>query len=238
MNKSSKINFAQEQLAILWNCSPNLFKQNDNVFIQSNDTFFNVITFGKNAVIKVDPLIYEWCVENFSTTPAHFIINRENLFAIEAKLREFGKMLGGEQVRYLYLHNDKLINKPCDYEYKLFYKDNIRDLYINKVFNNALNYKNDVIAFGAYKENQLVALAGADETMGKLWQIGIDTLPEHRNKGLAAYLVKTLADEIEKCDMMPFYTTWSPNIASTTVALNTGFFPIWVSYVAQDISEA
>ena len=237
MKKSSKVKFAQDQLGILWNCSPHLFNEDENVFIKSNDTFFNIITFGKNAVIKADPLIYEWCIKNFSKTPARFIIDRENLFAIEAKLREFGKMLGGEQVRYLYLDNNKPIPKPCDYEYKLYDKDNIKDLHANKDFSNALNFRNDVIAFGAYKENQLVALAGADDTMGKLWQIGIDTIPEHRNKGLAAYLVKTLADEIEKCGMMPFYTTWSPNIASTTVALNTGFFPIWVSYVAQDISE-
>ncbi len=108
-------------------------------------------------------------------------------------------------------------------------------LYKNQGFDNALNYKNDVIAFGAYHENQLVALAGADDNLVNLWQIGIDTLPSYRNKGLACYLVKTLADEIEKRGALAYYTTWSPNIASTAVALKAGFLPTWVGYYAENI---
>lgn len=235
MSKASKINLAQEQLAIKWKCNPNVFKQDKNVFIQSKDSFFEMVTFGGNAVIKADLSIYKWCVERFSIMAAHDIMDGVNLFAIETKLREFGKKLAGEHVRYIYLNTDKIIHKPCNYEYKLFDKNNIKSLYANKGFENALNYKNDLIAFGAYQGNQLVALAGADDSMGKLWQIGIDTLEEYRNKGLASYLVKTLADEIERRSALPYYTTWSPNIASTTVALNTGFLPIWVGYYAENI---
>ncbi|MBU5437383.1 GNAT family N-acetyltransferase [Tissierella sp. MSJ-40] len=76
---------------------------------------------------------------------------------------------------------------------------------VNKGFENALNYNNDVIAFGAYQGNQLVALTGADDSMSKLWQIGIDTMLGHRNRGLASYLVKTLADEIERRGALPYY---------------------------------
>ena len=78
-------------------------------------------------------------------------------------------------------------------------------LYANKKFDNALNNKDDVIAFGAYKNGELVALAGADNRLSDLWQIGIDTLPEHRGKGLATYLVKELAQEIKKRGKVPFY---------------------------------
>ncbi|WP_343231645.1 hypothetical protein [Tissierella simiarum] len=41
--------------------------------------------------------------------------------------------------------------------------------------------------------------------MSKLWQIGIDTMLGHRNRGLASYLVKTLADEIERRGALPYY---------------------------------
>lgn len=235
MSKSSKINLAQEQLAIEWKCDCNAFKQDKNVFIESSDSFFQIVTFGKNAVIRADSLIYEWCVERFAAVPAHDIMDGVNLFAIESKLREFGKKLAGEHVRYLYLNNDKPVQKPCNYEYKLFDKNNIKSLYVNKGFYNALNYNNDVLALGAYEGEQLIALAGADDSISKLREIGIDTLPKYRHKGLASYLVKTLADEIERRGALPYYTTWSPNIASTTVALNTGFFPAWVSYYAENI---
>jgi GNAT superfamily N-acetyltransferase len=235
MSKASKIELVHKQLAIEWNCDCEVFKQDNNVFLQSADSFFEIVTFGKNAVIRADSLIYKWCVEHFAEVAAQDIMDGENLYAIETKLREFGRKLVGEHVRYLYLANNRNIHKPCNYEYKLFDKSNINALYVNDVYENALNYYNDVIALGAFEENKLVALAGADDGMSNLWQIGIDTLPKYQNKGLATYLVKTLADEIEKRGALPYYTTWSPNIASTTVAINAGFFPIWVGYYAEKI---
>ena len=235
MDKLNKIILAQKQIAINWNCNANVFKEDKNVFIKSENQFFEIVTFGNNAVIKAHPSIYNWCIELFSKTPAHDIMDGENLFSIETKLREFGKKLAGEHVRYLYLDNNKTIYKPSNFQYKLFDKTNINTLYTNRNFDNALNYLNDVIALGAYKEDQLVALAGADDGMSSLWQIGIDTLPEYRNEGLASYLVKTLADEIEGRGILPYYTTWSPNIASTSVALKAGFSPVWVEYYSLDM---
>jgi GNAT superfamily N-acetyltransferase len=235
VNKSTKINTSQKQLSIKWKCDSTVFKGDKNVFMQSADTFFEIISFGTNAVIRVDVLIYKWCVQHFSEVPANRIMDGENLFAIEKKLREFGKKLGGEHIRYLYLNNDSSVYKPSNYEYRLFDKENIKKVYVHNDFDNALNYFNDVIALGAYEGNKLVALAGADDSMSNLWQVGIDTLREYRNKGLATYLVKTLADEIESCGALPYYTTWSANIASTRVALSAGFSPVWVGYHAENI---
>ena len=76
-------------------------------------------------------------------------------------------------------------------------------------------------------------MAGADDYMNELWQIGIDVLPEFRHQGLGLYLVKELAADIEKLRKVPFYTTWSPNIASTRVALGAGFYPVWVGYPSE-----
>lgn len=225
----------QEQLATIRKYDHNAFKYDKNLFVKSKDTFFEIATFGKNAVIRSDESIYDWCVENFLTIPACDIMDGENLFLIESKLREFGKKLAGEHVRYLYLDKNKVVYKPSGFEYKIYNKSNMKVLYKNLGFDNALNYKDDVIALGAYFKNQLVALAGADDRLSNLWQIGIDTLPSYRNKGLASYLVKILANAIEKRGALPYYTTWSPNIASTTVALNAGFIPVWVEYYAENL---
>lgn len=235
MDKTSKIKLVQERLAIIGKYDSNVFKYDKNIFVKSTNSFFEIVTFGRNAVIRADKLIYDWCVEHFSSMPACEIMDGENLFLIEMKLREYSKKLAGEHARYLYLDKNKTVHQPSGFEYKLFNKSNINVLYRNQGFNNALNYKNDVIAIGAYHENQLVALAGADDSLVDLWQIGIDTLSSYRNKGLAPFLVKTLADEIEKRDTLPYYTTWSSNIASTAVALKAGFFPVWVGYYAEDI---
>ena len=99
----------------------------------------------------------------------------------------------------------------------------------------AYNDKVDVIAFGAFVDGKLVALAGADDDDKTMWQIGIDTLKDHRGKGLGTYLVKRIADEIIKCDAFPYYNTWGANIGSMNIALKTGFMPVKTHYFAVDI---
>ena len=234
MDKKGKIKLVQERLAANGKYDSNVFNADKNIIIKSLDSFFEIITFGKNAVIKADLSIYDWCVEHFSTIPARDILDGDNLYIIETKLREYGKKLAGEHIRYLYLDKNKTVQQPSGFEYKMFDRSNMDVLYKNKGFDNALNYKNDVIAIGAYHENQLVALAGADDSLSNLWQIGIDTLSSYRKKGLAVYLVKALADEIERQGALPYYTTWSANIASSTVALKVGFYPVWVEFFAED----
>jgi len=92
------------------------------------------------------------------------------------------------------------------------------------------------IAFTAYDGDRLVALAGADDYMGDLWQIGIDTETEYRGRGFGAYLVKELTLEIEKKGKVVFYNTWSANLGSTRLALSVGFSPVWMGYPSDKLS--
>ena len=54
----------------------------------------------------------------------------------------------------------------------------------------------DVLVALAKKNGQIVGMAGASTDCEKMWQIGIDVLPEHRNHGLAAHLVTILLYEL------------------------------------------
>lgn len=236
MNKSSKIELAKKRIATNNNFDVSMFESTENVFIKSENTFFEVMTFGNKGLFLLNEQIYDWCVSTFKDLDIKRIMDGEHLYTIEAKLREYNKKLGGEHVRYLYLE-PKEVHKPADYTYRVYNEGNIHELDEYKQFDNALNFKNDVIAVAAYKGEELVALAGADNVMNDMWQIGIDTLEEHRQKGLGKYLVKTIAEEIEKQNRLPYYTTWSPNIASTRVALDVGFVPVWVDYFSKEISK-
>lgn len=234
MDKKSKIQQVQRRIAQKGNYSIEVFNKPENQFIKSTDQFFEVLTFGTNAIILADESIYDWCVENLTSVEAKRIMDGEQLYKIECKLREHGKKLLGQCVRYLYLDENISINKPEGFTYKLYDIKNIEEIHQYKGFYNALNYKDDTIAIAAFDGDKLAALAGADDRLDDLWQIGIDTVTEYRNKGLGAYLVKAIADEIVKQGKLPFYTTWSANIGSTAIALKTGFFPVWVGYYAAD----
>lgn len=78
-----------------------------------------------------------------------------------------------------------------------------------------------------------MAVAGADNYLEPLWQIGIDTVNEYRGQGLAKLLIQQLTKEILELDKIPYYTTWSGNIASMRAALAAGFHPAWVEYFAE-----
>lgn len=234
MDKLSKINIAKRRIALNHSFDIELFEAEKNIFIKSEDTFFEMITFGKNGLFLLNEEIYDWCVGLFDNMDIKRIMDGEHLYTIERKLRKYNKKLGGEHIRYLYV-NDKTVGKPEGYTYKIFNENNIHELDEFKQFDNALNFKNDVAAVGAYFEGELVALAGADNVLNDLWQIGIDTIKDHRFKGLGVYLVKTIAEEIEKQGRLPYYTTWSPNIGSTKIALNSGFEPVWIDYFSKEL---
>jgi GNAT superfamily N-acetyltransferase len=237
MNKLEKIEAVKKQLMLEWECTEDFFSFPENKIIKSDKSFFEMLTFGNNAAIRVNEKLYEWCKDNLQNKEAKRIMDGDILFQIEKKLREFEYALAGEHVRYLYINPNTEIIKPEGFSYKFFEKVDMPELYVNKGFNNALNYKNDVIAYGAYKNGELVALAGADDYMNNMWQIGIDVLLDHRKSGLATYLVKALAEEIESRNKIAYYTTWGGNIPSTKVALNVGFYPIWVSFHAESVNR-
>lgn len=240
MERKEKVAFAKMQIAEKWKCDPAFFDLEKNVFLVSKDTFFEIITFGTNAVIRADEVILDWCSEKFRSVLARDIMDGDNLYNLDTKLRSFKKKLGGEHIRYLHIFPEKTVAKPENFTYRLFVGNEIAELHSYKDykdFDNAfsMDKERDVLAIAAYDGETIAAIAGCDDYLGSLWQIGIDTAPLYRNRGLGAYLVKEIALEIEKCQKVAFYNTWSPNIASTRIALSTGFYPTWMGYPSENM---
>lgn len=102
----------------------------------------------------------------------------------------------------------------------------------------------DAVAFGEYSPDILgvaaldemgdpVGLAACSQDGEKLWQIGINVLPEYRGKGYAASLTALLRDEILRRGAVPLYSTAESHIHSQNVALNAGFRPVFAYLFAQ-----
>lgn len=228
---------AKRALAEQWGCDAALFDVSRNVILASENSFFDMVTFGRNAVIRAGEDMRAWCLRMPEDMPADRMFDGENLYRIETKLRQHGRMLSGEHIRYLRAM-DSMARKPDGFDYVLYEGADVAKLYGDRSFRQALNYDGgDVIALVAYAGDQIAAMAAADDDWGSLWQIGIDTALPFRGRGLAKYLVGALAAEIEARGMLPFYTTWSANVASTMTALGAGFRPAWVSHHAVKMAE-
>jgi RimJ/RimL family protein N-acetyltransferase len=244
MTSKKKILFAKHDFAALYKCEADIWDSYENVFIESQVMFFRVTTFGKNTVMFANKQIIGWLNETFKSTLMEEILDTDNRYLINQKLRAFGKKLSSEEIWYLHLLPDAEVAKPAGYTYKLYDKDSMNELHAvvksqgaYSVFTNAAEEDGEyMLAVAAYDNDFLVSVASCEHHEDEDWRnIGVDTRAEHGGRGLAAYLVKELALETEKRGKVPVYTTWSANLASTRVALNAGFRPVWLSHYAENL---
>src|SRR5690606_39415352 len=110
-------------------------------------------------------------------------------------------------IRGLYLHflpdvkRIKPLSSPNFFSFEVIKREEVVSLLDVTSFNNAIIYDTNLpwqteLAVLAKKDGKIVGVAGASKTCAKLWQIGIDVLPDYRNLGLASYLVNKLTFEI------------------------------------------
>lgn len=107
-------------------------------------------------------------------------------------------------------------------------------------FANALGFSRDrpdVQVLVALAEGNPVGMAGASQDSQLMRQIGVDVLPEHRGRGLASYLVQSLALAVLEAGYVPFYGTSPSHIVSQQVALKVGFEPAWFEYVSTSLLD-
>lgn len=237
MTKHEKIAYAQAQICVEWGIPADSFAGSENLFFETDKIFFEYITFGGNAAIRADKEILGWLKEEFSETQANYIPDEQSLYAIESKLREHGKKLAGEHLRFLRLNEDVRVPAPDGFSFEFYEADRIPELYADKRFTEAFKYKNDMLALVARQSEEIAAIVATDNFTPGFWEIGIDTLAEFRGRGLAAYLVNTIAVEIERRGHVPFYNTWAANIASMRVAISAGFLPAWLGYYSENLEE-
>jgi len=250
--KQELINIIKNQLAIEYNCSVNDFSSSNNIVTVSRKNensrhyingsfFFQMTTFGDNAVITANECIHDWLKDYIKDKKGHRLFEHNNLMIIEKKLNDYNKKL--YHTHHMFLSYKDIKPKNLDLKLKWFEKDEIHQFYETKKFPNALcttyNPKRpDVLAVAAYDENKIIGMAGCSADTPLLWQIGIDVDENYRGKGIGTYLVTLLKNEIEKRGKIPFYGTSLSNLHSWSIALNSGFTPVWVEIETVEESEA
>jgi len=232
MTQKDIIKTVQEQLAIDLNCQPcDLMNESEQfIFTQvknnpgrrpfpRNKLHFEMATIGRAVVISASPCILD------IVKP---MLEGKNHYEGFSMPFVYGHTL-------CYLPDSTVANsviKPQGFDYKIVEQDDIPALYKFKGFSNAINYdihhpRPDILACLALKNGTVVGMAGASSDSAKMWQVGIDVLPEYRNRNLAVYLVSTLTRDILSRGYIPYYSTGISNIASQRVAHRAGYSPAW-----------
>ncbi|MDR0839569.1 MAG: GNAT family N-acetyltransferase [Oscillospiraceae bacterium] len=139
----------------------------------------------------------------------------------------------------MYLPNTELRDVPPLCDVRWFEESDLAPFYGDARFSNVLQpapnpRRPDVLAVASYDGEAITGNAGASADTPEMWQIGVDVLPEYRGRGLGAYLVSLLKNEILRRGKLPYYGTTSGNLASRNVARAAGFFPAWLESFTEE----
>ncbi|MBP1561115.1 MAG: GNAT family N-acetyltransferase [Oscillospiraceae bacterium] len=242
---------AAAQLACDYCCNPEDFIDTANKatlsrlcdgrrHFKSEPDFFKAATMGCGTVISAASEMLDFSGELLSKCSGAEIFEQTKIWKINAQLAKYNKAIAFNNIFYLPATPYKYI--PRDGFRLHFYeeKDIVTELYPVKGFSNALMYdsskpRRDVLAVCALNGEKIVGMAGASNDSARFWQIGIDVLPEYRGLGIASELVSALTQAVFMHGAIPYYGTWSGNIASQNVAKSAGYYPVWTEMNAYDI---
>ncbi len=222
------------------NCSADDFKKNHNVIVESiknpNARKYlqlpmacHLISYGTNIVASID-MQYKDIVEKYiNKYPVVHCFETPNMHILNDEFKKHDMQICF-MAEYFLPDINKIPEIECKYELRILDRSDFDDLYLPQ-WSNALCKERkhlDVLGVGAYKNNQLVGLAGCSADCDTMWQIGIDVLPEERHQGIAAALTSRLSTEIINRGKVPFYCCAWSNIISARNAIKSGFRPTWV----------
>ena len=94
-----------------------------------------------------------------------------------------------------------------------------------------------LLGCSAEHDGVTVGLATASADSDSMWQVGIDILPDYRNRGIGKALVSQLTEALFKIRKLPYYSTGISNISSRRIAISVGYRPAWVEIFSQERAE-
>ena len=196
----------------------------------------NFISYGNNVVAASTEALSGIVREYLKRFEFYHCFETPNLRWLNRRLEPLGQTVCF-MAEYFLPDPDRLRELPCPYELRVLEKADFEALYVPE-WSNALcrdRKELDVLGVGAYDGGKLIGLAGCSADADRMWQIGLDVLPEYRRQGVASALTSRLALEILGRDKVPFYCSAWSNIRSVRNAIRSGFLPAWAEMTVKPI---
>lgn len=245
MTNKEILRIAMEQSALDLSAAADDFEKSENVIVISSQNTCarrylslpfscQIVSYGNNAVASVSSEYREIVASYINSYPTEHLFETPNLHVLNDALASKGQKICF-MAEYFLPDVNVLHPLDCNFQLKLLTQADFKDLYL-PMWSNALCEKRkelDVLGIGAYDGGELVGLAGCSADCDRMWQIGVDVLPEYRRQGIASAVTSRLAVEILNRGKVPFYCAAWCNVRSVRNAIKSGFRPAWVEMTAK-----
>lgn len=245
MTNKEILEIAMRQSAFDDSCNAEDFQSNVNKVVLSAASpdarnylilpfYCNLVSYGNNVVAAVHEEISGMVKKYIDRYSAEHCFETPNMHILNDELEKNGMRICF-MAGYFLPDMNILQALDCAYEIKILQPADFAGYY-SPEWSNALceNRKHlDRLAVGAFDNGSLVGLAGCSADCETMWQIGIDVLPDYRQKGIASALTSRLAIEVLSLGIVPFYCAAWSNIKSVRNAIKSGFKPSWIEMTAK-----
>jgi GNAT superfamily N-acetyltransferase len=202
---------------------------------------FAAATMGRGVVIFCSLERLGWADANLSRLTRNDMFTQPTIALIDGYVKQAGQYMAGPDLKHVCTKSIFQPYKPAGgLEINLVEDVLSLGLYGDKRFPNSLGH-------GAYPKTpfmvaavvkcggQIAGIAAAWADCDVMWQIGVDTLPEYRRRGIGKAAVSAVTEYLLEHGVIPYYSTLESNTASRATAAALGYKPAWVELNAREL---
>ncbi|MFA5308195.1 MAG: GNAT family N-acetyltransferase [Dehalococcoidales bacterium] len=198
-------------------------------------------TMGRSVIVSCCAERQRWARINLSGLARDDIYTAYIIGRMDSYVKRDGQCMAGPDLKYICTPD---IFHPCapvkEVKISLNEGETPADLYQGSRFTNALGFAPNplrprVVTAVARLNGEIAGVAAACADCDIMWQIGVDTLPEYRRRGIGKALVGAVTQHILDKGKLPYYSTSIANIASRGTAAALGYKPAWVELYAREM---
>ncbi len=202
-------------------------------FREEKDCFLKISIVNGKILASGNASVIEWCEKEFGNAKGEWFFEPETLRKIDHKLQESGYRIG--MLHHFFISDTVSDVDTGEYEIRWYEHEDIGQFRGDDRFKEAYCFCEeapDMLGVGAFKNGEILGMAGASADSPIMWQIGINVMPGAEGRGIGKMLVMLLKNEIIRRGVLPFYGTAISHFASQSVALGSGFHPAWFELAA------
>jgi GNAT superfamily N-acetyltransferase len=242
------LNIVKKVLALDFACAENDFDK-DGVFFHRakallgrrkfpfREKSLSVATMGRGVVVSCNEERLRWAETALGRLSRNEICSAPAVALMERYVSKEGQNMAGPDLKHI-CAPDIFTPFTLDKEIKITLVYDARQLeqYDYSRFPDCLGHNNNPNRVAAIVKinGKAAGMAAATADCDTMWQIGVDTLPEYRRRGIGKATVSAVTKYILKQGVVPYYSTFVPNIASRSIAASLGFRPAWVEMYSRE----